>query len=94
MWYKIPSGYPSLLGILKLLPGESPHHTQTPTFPAMTLTRKHLDHWFGNNPYGKAGLRAEDLGALEDKCEKLSQQYGSDTELWTWKFKLLVMFQT
>lgn len=37
---------------------------------------------------------AGDLGALKVKSEPPSQHCGTDTELWTWKLKFLVTFQT
>lgn len=37
---------------------------------------------------------AGDLGALKTKSEPPSQHCGTDMELWTWKLKFLVTFQT
>lgn len=50
-------------------------------------------------PYDKVGLIAGDLvagdlGALKAKSEPPSQHCVTDTELWTWKLKFLVTFQT
>ena len=63
-------------------------------WPGRQEARKLLDCWFSNNPYGKTGLIAGDLRALEAKCEPPSQHCGTDTELWIWKLKFLATFQT
>lgn len=87
----VQDNHPSPLGILKLFPPERPHFTQTPTFPAMALRdKKQGNIWTTDfETTHMAGLMAE--VSLEDKCETPSQQCDTDTELWTWKLKLLVM---
>lgn len=59
-------------------------------WPGRQEARKLLDPRFWNTTSGKAG----DLGALQAKSEPPSQHWDTDTDLWTWKLKFSVTFQT